>query len=55
MGTVAYSCWAQDASIRAYVAAERITLKELFRRYWFRLQDIVVGIGRRSVAWEEVR
>jgi hexosaminidase len=51
---LAYSCWAQDASIRAYVAAERITLKELFRRYWFRLQDIVVGIGRRSVAWEEV-
>ena len=31
-----------------------ITLRDLFRQYWFRLQDIVVRVGRRSVAWEEV-
>ena len=49
-----YKCWAQDASIRAYLEQEGIDLVELFRRYWFRLQDIVVRVGRRSVGWEEV-
>jgi len=51
---VQYSCWDRDEEIQAYREETGMTNEELFRMYWFRLLDIMAGIGKKAISWEEV-